>query len=64
MKVYLIVSIIEMKIHGIILGKCVDVCRDGAKTMAGKMAGAVKRMKNVAKNCANSHYVLHGRAHW
>lgn len=38
-----------MNKYGISWAKCVDVCSDGAKAMVGKVAGAVTRIKNVAK---------------
>lgn len=41
---------------------CVDICTDGAKAMVGKTAGAVARIKAVAKNCSSSHCIIHRQA--
>lgn len=41
---------------------CIDVCTDGAKAMVGKTAGAVSRIKTIAKNCSSSHCIIHRQA--
>ncbi|XP_031337243.1 zinc finger BED domain-containing protein 5-like [Photinus pyralis] len=41
---------------------CINICTDGAKSMVGKTAGAVARIKQVAKNCTSSHCVIHRQA--
>ena len=39
--------------------KCISVCGDGAKSMTGKINGAVIKIKNVAKNCKSLHGIIH-----
>jgi hypothetical protein len=37
--------------HEISLGKCVDVCSDGARTITRKPAGVVARIKELVPSC-------------
>lgn len=48
--------------HTLSWENCIDVCTDGAKSMVGIIAGAVTRIKRVAKNCSSSHCILHRHA--
>ena len=48
-----------MKAHDISWEKCILVYSDGAKSMTGKINGAVTKIKNVAKNCKSLHCIIH-----
>jgi hypothetical protein len=48
--------------NGISWDNCIDVCTDGGKAMVGKTAGAVSRIKAIAKNCSSSHCIIHSQA--
>jgi len=48
--------------NGISWDNCIDVCTDGAKAMVGKTAGAVSRIKSIAKSCSSSHCIIHRQA--
>ena len=47
------------KTHDISWEKSISVCGDGAKSMTGKINGAVTKIKNVAKNCKNFYCIIH-----
>ncbi|GBO41577.1 Zinc finger BED domain-containing protein 5 [Araneus ventricosus] len=45
--------------NSILWDNSVDVCKDGAKAMTGKMSGAIAKIRGKAKGCSSVHYILH-----
>ncbi|GBN69178.1 Zinc finger BED domain-containing protein 5 [Araneus ventricosus] len=48
--------------NSILWDSCVDMSTDGAKAMTGKMSGTIAKIKEKAKGCSSSHWILHRHA--